>query len=105
MLGKLPKRKKFHGNNALGQAFAPRVRAKLIAMSTLDDGDYDCVVVDVARDNDDVVVIELAIAVGASKGHTVRLRSAMRDEPLEWLGLPGTLHVADGVPKFRLEST
>jgi hypothetical protein len=72
-------------------------------MSMLDDGDYDCVVVDVARDEDDVVVIDLAIASGASKGHTVRLRSAMQDEPLDWLGLPGTLHVVAGVPRFRLE--
>ena len=74
-------------------------------MSTLDDGDYDCVVVDVTRDEDDVVAIELAIASGASKGHTIRLRTAMHDEPLDWLGLPGTLHVVDGVPRFRLDTT
>jgi hypothetical protein len=73
-------------------------------VSTLDDGDYDCVVVDVTRDEDDVVVIELAIATGASKGRTIRLRSAMQDEPLDWLGLPGMLHVVEGVPRFRLES-
>jgi hypothetical protein len=72
-------------------------------MSTLDDGDYDCVVVDVSRDEDDVVVVELAIASGAFKGHTVALRSAMQDEPLDWLGAPGTLHVVDGTPRFRLE--
>ena len=74
-------------------------------MSLLDDGDYDCVVTDVTRDEDDVVVIELAIATGASKGHTIRLRSAMQDEPLDWLGLPGMLHVVEGVPRFRLEAT
>ncbi|MEY2419134.1 MAG: hypothetical protein QOG90_1814 [Actinomycetota bacterium] len=74
-------------------------------MSLLDDGDYDCVVVDVTRDEDDVVVIELAIATGASKGQTIRLRGAMKDEPLEWLGLPGTLQVVAGVPRFRLEAT
>jgi hypothetical protein len=28
----------------------------------------------------------------------------MQDEPLDWLGLPGTLHVVAGVPRFRLES-
>lgn len=69
----------------------------------LDDGDYDCVVTDVTRDEDDVVAIELAIASGASKGDTVRLRTAMQDEPLDWLGLPGTLRVVEGVPRFRLE--
>jgi hypothetical protein len=74
-------------------------------MSLLDDGDYDCVVVDVARDADDAIAIELAIATGPSKGHTIRLRGAMQHEPLAWLGLPGTLHVVAGVPRFRLEST
>ena len=74
-------------------------------MSLLDDGDYDCIVTDVSRDEDDVVVIELAIASGVAKGHTVHLRSAMQDEPLEWLGVPGTLRVVDGVPRFRLEAT
>jgi hypothetical protein len=73
-------------------------------MTMLDDGNYDCVVVDVTRDEDDVVAIELAIASGASKGHTIRLRSAMQHEPLDWLGLPGVLHVVEGVPRFRLES-
>jgi hypothetical protein len=73
-------------------------------VSTLDDGEYDCVVTDVTRDDDDVVVIELAIASGAAKGDTVRLRSALADEPLDWLGVPGTLRVVDGAPSFRLES-
>ncbi len=76
----------------------------LNAMTSLDDGDYDCIVTDVTRDEDDVVVIELAIATGVAKGNTVRLRSAMQDEPLDWLGVPGTLHVVDGVPRFRLET-
>ena len=73
-------------------------------MAMLDDGNYDCVVVDVTRDEDDVVVVELAIATGALKGQTIRLRSAMQHEPLDWLGLPGMLHVVDGVPRFRLET-
>jgi hypothetical protein len=70
-------------------------------VSTLDDGVYDCVVTDVMRDDDDVVVIELAIASGVAKGNTIRLRSAMQNEPLDWLGLPGTLRVVD---KFSLGS-
>ena len=73
-------------------------------VSTLDDGEYDCVVTDVMRDDDDVVVIELAIASGVAKGNTIRLRSAMQDEPLDWLGVPGTLLVVDGAPSFRLDS-
>ena len=74
-------------------------------MSTLDDGEYDCVVTDVMRGDDGVVVIELAIASGAAKGNTIHLRSAMPDEPLDWLGIPGTLRVVDGAPSFRLENS
>ncbi|HUR77589.1 MAG TPA: hypothetical protein VMZ22_06565 [Acidimicrobiales bacterium] len=74
-------------------------------MSTLDDGVYDCVVTDVMRDEDDVVAIELAIASGPAKGNAIRLRSAMQDEPPDWLGRPGTLHVVNGTPKFRLEAS
>lgn len=73
-------------------------------VTTLDDGEYDCVVTDVARDSDDVVVIDLAISSGTAKGNVVRLRSAMDEEPIDWLGLPGRLQVVDGVPRFRLES-
>lgn len=72
-------------------------------MSSLDDGVYDCVVTDVMRDDDDVVVIELAIASGVAKGNTIHLRSGMQDEPLDWLGVPGTLRVVDGAPSFRLD--
>lgn len=72
-------------------------------VTALDDGEYDCVVTDVARDEDGVVVIDLAIATGAQKGNVIRLRSAMNDEPIHWLGLPGTLRVVDGAPSFRLE--
>lgn len=68
----------------------------------LDDGEYDCVVTDVLRD-DDGVAVELAISSGDAKGHVVRLRVAMNDEPLHWLGLPGQLRVTDGVPAFRLD--
>ena len=71
-------------------------------MFPLDDGEYDCVVVNVERD-DDVVVIELAISAGASKGDVVRLRAPMEREPVEWLGLPAHLRVVDGTPSFRLE--
>jgi len=69
----------------------------------LEDGEYDCVVTDVARDEDGVVVIDIAIASGVAKGNVVRLRSSMTDEPVDWLGLPGRLKVVDGVPGFRLE--
>lgn len=68
----------------------------------IDDGEYEVVVTDVTRDEDDLVVIELAIATGAMKGNVVRLRNDMEEEPIDWLGLPGELRVEDGVPMFRL---
>ena len=73
------------------------------ASRVIDDGDYEVVVTEVARDEEDLVVIELAIAAGALKGSVVRLRNDMEDEPLEWLGMPGQLRVEDGVPLFRLD--
>ncbi len=73
-------------------------------VASLDDGVYDCVVTDVTRDDNNVVVIELAIAAGGAKGDTIHLRSEMQSEPLDWLGLPGTLRVLNGAPSFRLDS-
>ncbi|MBA2609377.1 MAG: hypothetical protein H0U92_10585 [Actinobacteria bacterium] len=73
-------------------------------MMPLDDGEYDCVVTDVARGDDGVVVIDIAIASGDAKGNVVRLRSSMPDEPVHWLGMPGRLKVVDGTPSFRLDS-
>jgi hypothetical protein len=69
----------------------------------LADGEYDVVVTDVARDDDGVVTIELAIAAGEHKGDVIRLRSAMTRDPIDWLALPGRLKVVDGVPAFRLD--
>ncbi len=86
-----------------------RRRAQLFTRDTrcvmpLDDGEYDCVVTDVARGDDGVVVIDIAIASGDAKGNVVRLRSSMPDEPVHWLGMPGRLKVVDGTPSFRLDS-
>jgi hypothetical protein len=73
------------------------------ASRVIDDGDYEVVVTDVARDEEDLVVVELAIASGPLKGSVVRLRNDMEEEPIDWLGLPGQLRVEDGVPLFRLD--
>ena len=73
------------------------------ASQVIDDGEYEVVVTDVSRDDDAMVVIELAIATGALKGDVVRLRNPMDEEPIDWLGLPGQLRVEDGVPLFRLD--
>ncbi len=78
------------------------------ASHVIEDGEYEVVVTEVAREDDEhgasVVTVELAIASGSAKGTIVYLRNAMEDEPIEWLGLPGHLRVVDGVPMFRLDA-
>lgn len=73
----------------------------------LADGTYDVIVVDAdeIESTDDVVAIEVAIASGAHRGDTVRVqaRHLHAAEPLDLLGLPGTLVVRDGQPDLRLE--
>jgi hypothetical protein len=75
----------------------------LVCVMPLSDGEYDVVVTDAVRDDDGVVTIELAIASGEHRGDVIRLSSAMTRDPIDWLGLPGTLKVVDGVPAFRLD--
>jgi hypothetical protein len=77
------------------------------ALSVLDDGVYDVIVVDAdaTESADESIVIEVAIASGAHRGDTVRVnaRHLNAAEPLELLGIPGTLVVRDGQPNLRLE--
>lgn len=69
----------------------------------LADGRYDVLVVDATADADEFV-IELTILSGEHKGEVVGLRATGLDaDELELLGLPGTLDVENGVPRFRLE--
>jgi hypothetical protein len=69
----------------------------------LEDGRYDVLVVDATRDGDEFV-IELTILSGDHKGAVVGVRAAGLDtDELELLGLPGTLDVENGVPRFRIE--
>jgi hypothetical protein len=69
----------------------------------LADGRYDVLVVDATADEGDFV-IELTILAGEHKGEVVGLRAAGLDvDELELLGLPGTLDVENGVPRFAVE--
>jgi hypothetical protein len=64
------------------------------AMSALEDGTYDGVVVDVDEGDDDTIAIEVAISSGDHKGEVVRVRAARRgDGALTLLGLPVVLRV------------
>jgi len=69
----------------------------------LPDGRYDVLVVDATADANEFV-IELTILSGDHKGAVVAVRAAGLDaDELELLGLPGTLDVENGVPRFRVE--
>jgi hypothetical protein len=69
----------------------------------LADGRYDVLVVDATADEGEFV-IELTILAGEHKGEVVGLRAAGLDvDELELLGLPGTLDVENGVPRFAVE--
>jgi hypothetical protein len=69
----------------------------------LPDGAYDALVVD-ATDAGDALAIELTIIAGAHKGDVVAVRATGLDvDELELLGMPGTLHVEKGVPRFVID--
>ena len=83
-------------------------------MQFLPDGTYDVIVVDADEADDGDVHLELAITLGPFVGHVISLRgrhvddrnrSMTRSDPVALLGVPGTLHVRDGVPSFRPETT
>ncbi|MGH9185854.1 MAG: hypothetical protein ACRD0U_08600 [Acidimicrobiales bacterium] len=73
------------------------------AVVMLEDGTYDAFVIDAEAD-DEAVRLDLAILGGDHKGEVVSVRaSGLTGEPLDLLGLPGTLVVADGEPRVTLD--
>ena len=69
----------------------------------LPDGRYDVLVVDATAEANDFV-IELTILAGDHKGDVVGVRATGLDvDELELLGMPGTLHVENGVPRFVID--
>lgn len=70
----------------------------------LDDGTYDALVVDAEEAEGGGVSIELTIVAGPAKGEVVTLVGrGIAGDPLDLLGVPGTLTVTDGTPSLRLE--
>ena len=71
----------------------------------LDDGNYDVLVVgaDPVEGAPDVTSLDLTIVSGEAKGEVVSVRASGLGEPLDLLGIPGTLTVVDGQPSVRLE--
>jgi hypothetical protein len=69
----------------------------------LPDGRYDVLVIDATTD-DEAIAIEITIVSGGHKGEVLGVRATGLDvDELDLLGLPGTLHVENGEPRFVLE--
>jgi len=84
-----------------------------LAMPPLPDDTYDVIVVDAEIGDDGDLHIEVTVTLGPHIGRIVRLRKmhvehrrgALDDpDPYSLLGIPGTLRVRDGVPRFRPET-
>ena len=71
----------------------------------LDDGSYDVLVVDAAEGSGaGVVGLELTVLDGPHKGEVVKVSATGIDrDPLDLLGIPGTLVVTAGEPRVHLE--
>ena len=70
----------------------------------LPDGSYDVLVVDASTDGD-AIALEITIIGGDHKGDVVALRATGLDlDELDLLGMPGTLSVQDGVPRFAVDA-
>ena len=72
--------------------------------AALPDGRYDALVVDAEDRGDGTVGVELTIVAGPAKGEVVTLVArGLATDPLDLLGVPGTITVQGGAPSFRLE--
>jgi hypothetical protein len=70
----------------------------------LDDGTYDALVVEASEAEGGGVSIELTVVAGPAKGEVVTVVGhGLRGDPIDLLGVPGTLTVTDGTPSLRLE--
>jgi hypothetical protein len=79
------------------------VKQALCALNVLEDGSYDALVVDASIDGE-AMALDLTILAGAHKGEVVAIRATGIDaDDLELLGMPGTLVVENGVPRFTVE--
>ena len=77
------------------------------------DNTYDAIVIDVEQAENGDIHLEITITLGpqigrviALRGHHVdtrRRKSPIGFDPLDLLGIPGTLIVRGGVPSFRPE--
>jgi hypothetical protein len=78
---------------------------KAFVMIALDDGTYEVFVIEAVDDPSRAgLEIELVLVTGRRKGEVVRIRAQqLHRDPLDLLGLPGTLVVADGQPSLTFD--
>jgi hypothetical protein len=70
----------------------------------LDDGTYDAFVVDADERPDGGSSLEVTIVAGEHKGQVLTLSSSVSlGDPIDLLGMPATITVADGVPAVRID--
>ena len=70
----------------------------------LPDGTYEVLVIDATTDGE-ALALEITIISGAHKGEVVGLRAEkLGVDELDLLGMPGTLTVEEGAPRFVVDS-
>jgi hypothetical protein len=82
-------------------------------MAKLPDGHYDAIVIEAEELADGGIRLDLTVTLGPHIGRVIALREHHVDarkrqvpvdlDPLELLGVPGTLTVREGAPSFRPE--
>jgi hypothetical protein len=73
-------------------------------MNAMPDGRYDVFIVDAETIDETTMRVELAMVTGDDKGDVFAIRGPLlADDPVELLGLPGTLIVTDGVPRLQVD--
>lgn len=82
-------------------------------MAMIPDGIYDAIVIEAEEAPDSDMRLELAITLGPHIGRVIAIKTRHLDtknrpttlpaDPLDLLGIPGTLIVRGGVPAFRPE--
>lgn len=73
-------------------------------MEALPDGTYDVMIVDVERDEQQHIRIDVVLTTGSHRGEVIALRaSSTRRDPLGLLGLPARLEVKNGAPDLKID--
>ena len=73
-------------------------------MGAMPDGRYDVFIVEAETIDETTMRVEIAIVNGDARGDVIAVRGPhLARDPIDLLGLPGTLIVRDGVPRLEVE--